>query len=272
MNENFSQNLRHLCNQYPSVTFVCQSMVVNRQQFNKYLNGSVYPSRFNLEKICAFFKVDSEDFDQQPEEFVETIKHGKSHRHLFLQGGEDLNQLVDSFPSSVDLLERYLGYYYCHNLSLGYPGFVNRSLVRVYKRGDRFYTTSLAHLWDKENNDTPRYRFRYWGLMLYLADRIFIMEYETPSKMAIFHTILYPRSRDKIDFLSGVTTGVGSLHTHLPMAARVDYEFLGRSIHLKSAIKGCGLIKVGSPQISKDIQDRIANNIDSTEFTLTSSG
>ena len=46
--ENFSINLRIVCDEQISVAHVCRKMEINRQQFNKYLSGQIYPSKFNL--------------------------------------------------------------------------------------------------------------------------------------------------------------------------------------------------------------------------------
>ena len=43
--ENFSINLRIICDQQISVAHICRKMEINRQQFNKYLSGQIYPSK-----------------------------------------------------------------------------------------------------------------------------------------------------------------------------------------------------------------------------------
>ena len=272
MNSNFAKNLRELCNRKHSITHVCRSLEINRQQFNKYLNGSVYPSRYNLEKICQYFEVDKEILNLEEKEFQYRYDLMVYGTYPVKNRSHDINILVDSFPNSVELLNQYVGYYYCYYLALGYPGYLARSLVRVFKKDNRFYTTSVAHFWDKDSDTTKRDRLKYKGMMLYLADRIFITEYETPNKTAIFHTILYPRYRSNIDFLSGVTMGIGSLHTHLPRAARVEFRFLGKDVNVRSAIQGCGIFQVGSPKINSEIWNRISNDISPEDFMLIAKG
>lgn len=59
--EEFCQNLRLLASYEPSIAALCRKLAFNRQQFNKYLAGSVFPSRRNLRRICDHFGVtDSE--------------------------------------------------------------------------------------------------------------------------------------------------------------------------------------------------------------------
>ena len=67
--ENFYINLRIICNQQISVAHVCRKMEINRQQFNKYLSGQIYPSKFNLNKICQYFQLSEEEFNLKSSEF-----------------------------------------------------------------------------------------------------------------------------------------------------------------------------------------------------------
>ena len=60
MSENFSNNLRSLCADYGSIAQVCRDIGLNRQQFNRYLNGSGMPSAHNLRRIVQHFDVSEE--------------------------------------------------------------------------------------------------------------------------------------------------------------------------------------------------------------------
>lgn len=247
---------------------MCRSIGINRQQFNKYLNGSIKPSRHNLERICQFFKIDQEIFQLNDKEFLKEV----SDKALESDNKFDLNKLVDSFPSSNTFLERYEGYYYSYFHALGYPGYIVRSLVHFYEHEERFYTNSIEHLWDKKRNEGSRNRFKYNGILMYLGDRIFLTEYETFNQQVICHSIIYPSYRNKINLLSGITTGVSSLHTHTPKATRIEYRFLGKTINIKEAISNCGLFKYDDPDINEEIRQRIANDITSKEFMLLARG
>src|SRR5437762_953001 len=71
--ENLSANLRHLCAHYGSVAEVCRRAGINRQQFNKYLNGSSAPSLRNLRRISTFFGVDEYEITLAHEDFVSSV-------------------------------------------------------------------------------------------------------------------------------------------------------------------------------------------------------
>jgi len=266
-NSNFAVNLRSLCNHYRSVAHVCRSLEMNRQQFNKYLSGQIYPSRHNLERICHFFKVDENQFSFEASEFE------RFSADRFKQAKPDarglLDSVVDSLANDCEALSRYEGYYYAYFHALGFPGFLIRSLIHLYRDGDRFYTKSIEHLWQKDKPKNHRTRFKYKGMAFYMADRIFITEFETFTRHTICQTILFPSYRNTIATLSGITTGVGSLNSHMPKSTRVEYEFLGKQVNLRDALKGCGLYDLESDLIDAEIKERVDNKILDHEFMLT---
>ncbi len=63
---NFADNLRRLCIRHGSIAAVCRAIGMNRQQFNKYLSGSTLPNAATLERICAFFRIESESLFLDP--------------------------------------------------------------------------------------------------------------------------------------------------------------------------------------------------------------
>ena len=177
--------------------------------------------------------------------------------------------VLDSLPNTIDALSRYEGYYYSHFHALGLPGSLVRILVHIYRHKNRFYTKNIEHLWNKEKGEPNHHRFKYVGIAHYLGACIFITEHETLTRSVICHTILFPSYRNAIDTLSGITSGVGSLNSHMPKAARVEYKFLGKQIELHEGLKGCGLFELDSTDISEDIRERINNEIAPDDFMLT---
>ncbi len=239
-------------------------MEMNRQQFNKYLSGKIYPSRHNLQRICDFFKLSAEELSLENREFTRLIESN----HPSKPGRSPAETLLDSIPNSIEALSRYEGFYYSHFHALGFPGSLVRSLVQIYRYQDGFYTRNIEHLWNKDKGGPRHHRFKYRGIAFYLADRIFITEHEILTKNVICHTILFPSYRNAIDSLSGITTGVGSLNSHMPKATRVEYKYLGKQIDPRDALDGCGLFDLDSTAISDEIRHRINNEIQPNEHML----
>ena len=104
---------------------------------------------------------------------------------------------------------------------------------------------------------------------MYLGDRIFITEVEMLTKSAVCHTILFPSYRNVVDTLSGITTGVGSINSHMPKATRVEYQFLGKHVDIRETLRGCGIFDLDSEMIDSDIRMRINNDMTDQEYMLT---
>lgn len=265
-NPNFAKNLRSLCNQHRSVAHVCRSLEMNRQQFNKYLSGQIYPSKHNLGRICHFFKLTEEQLCNNVDEFSQLMLSLSSSEDTQVSG--HIDRAIEGLPVDIEALSRYEGYYYSHFHALGFPGSIIRSLVHIYRDKDRFYSRSVEHLWDKNIPDGRHHRFKYKGVVLYVGGRIFITEYETLTKQSICHTILFPSYRNVVDCISGLTCGVGSLNSHMPSSTRVEMQFLGKQVDLREALNGCTLIDAESNVIEQGIKDRIKNEILPHEFML----
>jgi transcriptional regulator with XRE-family HTH domain len=267
LHQYFAANLRVVCDQHRSVAQVCRSLEMNRQQFNKYLSGQIYPSKHNLARICKFFKF-SEDQMNIPSAEFEQVVFESSDLEVDIASSE-IEKLIETLPDSNDVLSRYEGYYYSHFHALGFPGYLVRSMVCIYRHKNRYYSRNSEHLWDKEKNDSHRHRFKYKGVVLYLGDRIFIIEVEMLTKNAICQTILFPSYRNVVDTLSGITTGVGSVNSHMPKATRVEWEFLGKQVDVKETLRGCGLFSLDSELIDVEIRQRIDNELTDQKYMLT---
>ncbi|MFT5658970.1 MAG: hypothetical protein ACI9KN_002251 [Gammaproteobacteria bacterium] len=239
---------------------------MNRQQFNKYLSGQVYPSKHNLGRICHFFKLTEDQLCLNPTEFSQLTSSLSSSEDSQMSG--HIDRAIEGLPVDTEALSRYEGYYYSHFHASGFPGSIIRALVRIYRHKDRFYSKAVEHLWDKNLPDAKHQRFKYKGVVLYVGGRIFITEYEILTKQSICHTILFPSYRNVVDRISGLTCGVGSMNSHMPSSTRVEMQFLGKQVDLREALNGCTLIDAESDTIEQGIKDRIKNEILPHEFIL----
>ena len=53
-----AHNLRKLCAQEPSISSVCRTLDINRQQFNNYLSGRNLPNEVVVRQLCNFFEIE----------------------------------------------------------------------------------------------------------------------------------------------------------------------------------------------------------------------
>ena len=108
-------------------------------------------------------------------------------------------------------------------------------------------------------------------MAFYLADRIYLIDYESLTSGEITQTICFPSYKSRTTYLSGLKLGISADSRHTPSATRVLFEYLGREVDLKQAIRRCGLFDGSSDDINEEIKRRISNTISPTDFHLVPS-
>src|SRR6056297_89037 len=260
MVNDFSRNLSLLCSYFASIAEVCRKLEFNRQQFNKYLAGTARPSRHNMRRICDFFGVTEAELLLEPSQFEEIIalKRKPVRQEELSKPLRHLDKLYQRSQS----LEKYLGYYFRYFYSFGNPGKVIRSLALIHKEDDKYYWKNIEVLRDPASGHTTGVN-KYEGVLFYLADRIYIMEYESIELNTITQATLYPSHRSRLDVLLGIQTGGPTRRGRKPGASKVALEYLGRAIDVRAALRRTGLFDPQDglirPEILKLIENRIAS-------------
>ena len=259
MSDEIRQNLALLCSYHPSIAEVCRKLDLNRQQFNKYLAGTSHPSRRNMRRICDFFGVSESEMLMEPQQFENIISLKRKP-----VGQEELSgplRHLDRIYQRSQALDKYIGYYFRYFYSFSNPGKVIRSLASVYKESERYYWSNIELLRDLETGRSQGLN-KYKGAVFYLADRIYIVEYETIELGSITQATLYPSHRSRLDTLVGIQTGGPTRRGRKPGASKVALEYLGRDTDVRQAMKRIGLFDPQSGLIRDEILSLIENRID----------
>ncbi|TQV84389.1 helix-turn-helix domain-containing protein [Aliikangiella coralliicola] len=264
MNEDFAKNLRLLCSYYKSIAEVCRRININRPQFNRYLSGRHKPSPNILRRMCDFFGL---------EDFEILLPHDQFERLLSVQRRFDdstkpdtpdtkiLNELSNKGTSE---LEKYLGFYFEYYISMAYPGMILRTLVCFEKRDNRIFYQRTERLSEQPHKKV--FHGVYQGVAHFLTDRLFLIDYESLTGYEMTQTILYPSFKNRITRLTGLKLGVSGSGERAPCCARVLYEFLGRSIEIRKALKLCGLINPKDNTVDTSIVQAVSNDMTENDW------
>ncbi len=244
----FSKNLKLLCAYEKSVSEVCRVIGINRQQFNRYLNGVSKPSAFNLQRICGYFQVEVSDLYLPHSDLTKRMRF----RNGNLQTHErQFGQLPKkAFPGDLRTLRRYLGYYVTHYHSYSWAGYILRTLTCVFERDGMILTKTIDRVRDPVTG--ALYLSKYDGYVSLLGNRIFVMEFQSLAADAFAETVLQPTGRSQLTLLLGATFGVTSKHRH-PYVARAVWSFIGRTVDHRQALKTIGLLPIRSPILDPTI-------------------
>ena len=261
MNPDFPRNLRFLTDHCKSVADVCRRLEVNRSQFNKYLSGRSTPSRHMLKKICDFFGVEEHEILLPGDKFRKIVRLAPASRTG--DGGARpyvayLDRLVRQ--SRADL-RQYEGFYFEYSYSMTSPGLILRSLLQVTNNAGVSTYQRMENM-ARFGAPGPRIKSKYRGMVFYLNDRIFLIDFDSLTGNEISQTVLYPNYRHKLTRLAGLKLGVAASSRREPLCARVLLESLGPQISVKQALRACGLFEPDNPEIEPDIKAMIANEME----------
>ena len=245
----FSENLRLACSKFKSISYVCRETEINRQQFNRYLNGSTRPSAHNLTKIIKFFNLSDGDFDLDPRQFQLVVKTTKK-----------IPQPISKKLQSNEDISKYLGYYFCYFYSIAEPDKVTKSILRIYKSGNEVITKGIEIIRSYGDKITDSPVFKYSGYALLSKGAFYIREHETMIQSSISQTTLIPCYRNRISILSGLTLGVPSTNGRIPGCSRIAFEWLGDDVNLRNLLSECARYPMDSAHIPMKIQNIIGGD------------
>jgi len=265
MASDFSDNLKLLCSYQRSIAEVCRRLRFNRQQFNRYLSGQSRPSMHNMRRICDHFGVTEAEILLDHTQFEQMI--GLRRRPVERTELERPLQHLERIYRSSHEMQKYTGFYFRYFYSFGNKGMVIRSLASIHRDEGKYYWKNIEIL---RNGATGRMTGlnKYEGVVFFLADRIYIMEYETLEVNSITQVTLYPSYQHRLDCLFGIQTGGPTRRGRKPGASRVALEFLGRSIDVRQALRQTGLFDPSEGGMREDLVTAITNQIPPGGYVL----
>ncbi|NDY92081.1 helix-turn-helix domain-containing protein [Ideonella livida] len=268
MNDDFAHNLRLLCSFYPSIAEVCRRLDINRAQFNRYLSGRFQPGAGLLRRLCDFFGVEPHEMVLPAAQFARLVQVRPRQPEPREAAAADpvsstLGQLAASGSEGLD---RFLGHYFETYYAMACPGRVLRTLVVLQRQGDRVVYQRTERMVERPGERASH--GRYHGVAHLLTDRIFLTDLETLTGLEMTQTILFPSYKNRVTRLSGLRLGVSGSGERMPCCARVVYEYLGRQIDVRRALRLCGLYAPDDPALDALTREAIRNDIAPGEWHL----
>ena len=235
------ENLRLLCSFYKSISEVCRKLNVNRSQFNRYLSGTSVPSTYILRQICDFFGLEHYEIFIPHDEF-KALLSDKTH---LLDTSKNANSttlekhLQKLQASTSPEVNRYLGFYFEYYYSMTFPDKILRSLMHVTREDNQVVYQRFESL-GEPGRQHSNVKCRYEGVLYFLRDRIFLVDYESLTMNEMTQTVLYPSFYSKVDFLLGIKLGVSAVRDRKPLVRNVVLESLGAEVKMRECLKKTG--------------------------------
>lgn len=265
MDDDFPRNLALLCSYHASIADACRRLRINRQQFNKYLSGRSRPSRRNMRKMCDFFGVTETEMLMEPTQLEQIVALRRKPDPLPQMRRPLMS--VEALYRRSQSLEKYVGFYYRYFYSFGNKGLITKSLAAIQRQDDQYYWKNIEIRRDPDTGKTIGFS-KYSGAVLYLADRIHIVEYESLDFTSITQMTLYPSHQHRLFRLMGIQTGGPTRRGRKPGASKVALDYLGKDVDLRKALTGAGLFPPDSKALPADIAGLVANSVPAGAFVL----
>lgn len=250
MSENFSLNLRSLCADYGSIAQVCRDIGLNRQQFNRYLNGGGMPSAHNLRRIAQHFRISEEDLEADPAAFGAI----RSRMQNPIRKGPA--QLLSSiFEKQAGPLRRYLGFYHGHFVTPTWEDKIMRTLIWL-REVDGYI---VSHTFERALSDDESIvqKTRYSGLAAYRGNRIYLLESANSEDGFLSETILFPAHRQQVRYLNGMTMGVATRPRMAPYASATIWKRLPERTSIREALKQTGIFSFQDTRIDVIVRKQL---------------
>lgn len=235
----FSNNLRKLCATKNSISEVCADLKINRQQFNKYLNGVNVPGKSTISKISVYFEISSSD--------------------LFSVQAENIDKNI--YDTIVNTLSRGRaeilsdGFYFVYYSLVVDPKYFVRSLVVIKNSGNTTLFTRVNHAREYRNQKFSISN-RHLGIVQSIDNVLhFIARNESaPNEISLAKfEPLFPGGNDFFVGLSMLRVPVGSFGTIAIRTALVTAP----DQSLRSAVSQCGIFPYEGSGLNDHIRQAI---------------
>ena len=256
--QSFAENLMTLCGRHGSIASVCRELNMNRQQFNKYLSGSAFPSPTSLDKICAFFNVEPETLFHSPRSFrTEKTEVGFDVAELLGQLPlAALQSMTRSFEALRETSLRagcYLFYYpwprdpkMCARAAMvvtrkdGYTLFTRFTKFRVLGQPHRHYLQG-----------------RHDGIVLQKDGATFLLAINRKGFGEVSLVTFGVENALNREFMSGLALVLGPAAN--PLALRTIIQYRGSHDILRTTISEAGILPMTDPSIDDQVREAMSD-------------
>ncbi len=262
MNSNLTLNLRFLTGHYSSIAEVCRRIGLNRQQFNKYLNGQTKPGQHTLQRICDFFGVEDYELLMPNDEFraLVNLRPRAKERDDIDFIPPYVHSVENLFAASRPDIVRYLGYYFTYRISFSKEDFVLKSIVHLWEHEGRVLQKRVERFIEHDGHRTHSFLWKYDGYLFYLGDRLYIVEREILGGEELSQTVLYPSHRNHVTWLSGLNIGVSTRNDRRIGCGQILFQYIGTKVDLRAALKCCGKHHAESEEVPNLVRETLCQS------------
>lgn len=257
---NFAANLRHICDQRGSISFICRKIQINRQQFNKYLAGQHLPSSANIRAIANHFSLDADLLFAEHDEFRAIIDGDFFKTFSRLRTNSAVQGFLTTILSTPEAMEESLvGVYDRYHFSSIYPRKILRASFCVYRGSDMLQHTYVERFPSHDAPDKTAYTFKYHGFVLPIQGRIFTVDFETAQRNEMTFGIFTSVQRNSKRFMMGITSGIAATMFRQPFSTRLALHYRGPGLLTREDLARTTTLDMNDPSIPKEVRSYLGD-------------
>jgi len=260
---NFALNLRYISDRRGSISTVCRSIGINRQQFNKYLSGTHLPTPTNIKRIAHYFGL-THDLLCGSHDTVVTLVEGNYFRLWdTLRGQPQVSRFLETVtttpPAGVDEL---VGVYDRYQYSSIYENQILRSAFCIYKGGDLMNHYYIERFPRYGSRSKTEFVFKYHGFSFSIDGRIFTVDFEGTQRNEMTFGIYSFVKRSSKRFILGIASGIAANMLRQPYATRVALSFKHAGLITRDDIRTVTVLDRNDPAIPREALKFLRNGRD----------
>jgi transcriptional regulator with XRE-family HTH domain len=240
----FAENLRRKVKALGTVAEVCRALDINRQQFNKYLSGSMLPSTSTLRKICSFLDVSEQELFLDSDSFLEG---NRALPAMPRRGPLGFFQFAAN-RFDFDVVELDVGIYECVMPLIEVPGMVVSSLLVVQQSVRQKEFIRITRTAVQTPNSTLLVRGRHKGVIFANQQDIYLIGSNRYPPFQVSFIVLRRQGGALQSFCKGamMTHGLNG-----PVSVRMCIFPAGLRTNIRDAIRNLGTQHVSNAGLGK---------------------
>lgn len=255
--EHLAENIRYLVSRMPSIAEASKRTGINRQQLNKYLNGSSAPSLRTMRRIATLFEIPTEALMRPRDELAHLLRNTAAPR-VMPPYRAAIEKLTSAQTKASEILAPYCGRYFRYNCVPHMRQHVLRTYAVIFQRQgvtqamvlERF--TPVGAPWTRNNVR------RTLHLLSVVQDRIQFIDcgtrdHEVTPGFALF----YPVYTSGVRYLSGVLLGSFGFGARPIYSSNIVMQRRSAGQSLREDLIACGLITLDDPALGPEVCERL---------------
>lgn len=244
----FGKRLRIKCKTFGSVAEICRGLSINRQQFQKYLDGTSLPTPAVLRKICAYLRISESELlgESASASRLDAITFAGKASGALATAFRNISQLTGGILSAgPDGFNP--GNYFCYFPLQGNDSTLLRSLVTIMQRGDALYFRRLTLFPKKPGSVQFVARGKNSGVVIRNGQGSFLVGISTEAPFSP-SIIAFDPDIDTIHIRSGIAL-VRTARSHF--GCRVMLHALSSDIGIRDALRLLGPVHLNDDSVPR---------------------